>query len=365
MIPRARLDEAAQAGIITPAQAAALDEFLSRGRHAAAADPARARFTFTHVLFYLGGMIAIGALSLFLTLAWERIGATGLLGTAIAYATLAWALAVRFERGAHAVPAALMGALVVVVVPLAVYALQHLLGFWPADGTGAEGYRDYHRRIDWRWLLMELATLAAGAIVLRRFRYAFLVMPIAVTLWYMGMDIVSLLAPDADPWSESVWTLRKWLSIAFGAAMLLAALLVDLRSREARDYAFWLYLFGLATFWGGLTLLESRGVAGKLGYVAINVVLVLLGATLVRRAFAVFGGVGIAVGLGSLAHGYFKDSLAFTAALTGIGLAIIAAGVWWQRHEGRVASRLQAALPRDLWQLLAARRATVRENARP
>lgn len=356
MIPKSRLDEAAAAGIITPAQAAALEAFLDGGPRSPGADASRARFTFTHVLFYLGGMIAIGALSLFMTLAWERIGAPGLLATALCYAVLAWALAVWFERRSHAIPCALMGALVVVVVPLAVYAAQNLLGFWPVDDAGGHGYRDYHYRIDWRWLVMEFATLAAGVIVLRRFGYAFLVMPIAVTLWYMSMDLVSFLAPGADPWSEAVWALRKWMSIAFGSSMILAALFIDLRGRHSRDYAFWLYLFGLAAFWGGLTMLESRGLPGRLGYVAVNAALVLVGAILVRRAFAVFGGLGVAVGLGSLSQAYFKDSLAFTVALTFIGLAIVAAGAWWQRSEARLAGRLQALLPKDMRLLLAARR---------
>lgn len=302
-------------------------------------------------------MIAIGALSLFMALAWERIGAGGLLATALCYAGLAWALAVWFERRALAVPAAaLMGTLLVAVVPLAVYAAQHLLGYRPAEDARAGSYRDYHYRIDWRWILMEFATLAAGVVALRRFRYACLVMPIAVTLWYMGMDLTPLLAGGADPWSEPVWTLRKWISIAFGAAMILVALFVDLRSRYSHDYAFWLYLFGLATFLGGLTLLESRGLPGKLVYVAINVALVLVGAMLVRRAFAVFGGIGMALGLGSISRTYFADSLAFTVALTFIGLAIIGAGVWWQRHEARLASRLQSLLPHDLRELLGARR---------
>jgi hypothetical protein len=85
-------------------------------------------------------------------------------------------------------------------------------------------------------------------------------------------------------------------------------------------------------------------------------VLVLLGAMLVRRAFAVFGGIGIAIGLGSISQTYFRESLAFTVALTFIGLAIVAAGVWWQRNEPRLAAGLQSLLPRDLRELLEARR---------
>jgi hypothetical protein len=69
-------------------------------------------------------------------------------------------------------------AFVVALTPLAIYGLQVALGAWP-EGMD---YRDYHRLIDWRWLLMELGTLAVGAVMLWRYPLPFLVMPVAVTL---------------------------------------------------------------------------------------------------------------------------------------------------------------------------------------
>jgi len=349
---RSDLDAAAAEGIITASQARALSEFLASRRPTA--DPATATFSITHVLYYLGGMIAIGALSLFMTLAWERIGAAALLATALAYCAAALALAAWFERRTLAIPAGIMATLAIVTVPLAVYAVQHLLGLWPESKPGAS-YRDYHYLIDWRWIVMELATLAAGAVVLRHFRYPFLLMPIAVTLWYLSMDLAPFLTGESQ-WSESLSRTRKWISIAMGATVIAFAFLIDLRSRFTRDYAFWLYLFGLATFWGGLSLLGSGLLSGKLIYLAINIVLVLTGAVIGRRAFAVFGGIGIAIVLGDISHTYFKDSFAFTIALTFIGLGIVGAGVLWQRAEAAIAVRLREFLPPALRELLEARR---------
>jgi hypothetical protein len=40
-------------------------------------------------LYYLGGLIAIGAMTLFMTLGWERFGATGLLWIAVCYCAIA------------------------------------------------------------------------------------------------------------------------------------------------------------------------------------------------------------------------------------------------------------------------------------
>jgi hypothetical protein len=178
-----------------------------------------------------------------------------------------------------------------------------------------------------------------------------MLMPNAVTLWYMSMDIAPL-AFGADYWD---FELRKTVSVWFGLAMLVLAFWVDLRSRFSRDYAFWLYLFGVATFWGGLSLMNSGSELGKLAYCGINVAMVLLGAILGRRVFAVFGGLGIAGYLGHLSWSLFKDSLIFPFALSAIGLAIIWLGVLWQRNEPRWAANLRGFVPQAVRELIEAR----------
>jgi len=341
------LDEAAAAGLISADQAGALWGFLSRR------EGETPTFKAAHVLYYLGGMIAIGAMTLFMTLGWERFGGGGLVLIATVYAVLAlglteWLLA----RPGLALPAGITATLAVVMVPLAVYGAQHLLGFW-ADGPGTSTYREYHTRIDWRWLVMEFATLAAAAVALWRYRLPFLVMPVAVTLWYMSMDLVPFLfGGDAqDFFSEK----GRTVSMTFGALMVALAFVVDLRSDRSKDYAFWLYLFGVLTFWGGLSLMRSDSELGKLIYCGVNLAMIAAGAALSRRVFAVFGGLGVAGYLGYLSHTVFRDSMLFPVALTAIGLAVIAAGVWWQRHEDVLGDRLRSYLPASVRDLLAHR----------
>ncbi len=212
--------------------------------------------------------------------------------------------------------------------------------------------------IDWRWITLEGATLLAAALVFYRFRAPFLLLPVAVTLWYLSMDAaVMLLGADAVPWSDSAWAFRKWFSLVFGLGMLAAAFWIDVRSRSGRDCAFWLYLFGLLSFWGALTSMSSDRLAGKLIYLSINLGLLFIGALLARRVFAVFAGIGIALVLGDLAWRYFKDSWAFPIALSAIGLGIVFAGLWWSRRTARLTARLQAQLPAPLLALLRRRQA--------
>ncbi|MFC3533780.1 DUF2157 domain-containing protein [Vogesella facilis] len=336
-----QLQQATERGLLTAQQAAALWAFLQQQ------DKATPRFQLTHILYYLGGMIAIGAMTLFMNLGWERFGGGGLLLISLLYAVAAlgcsrWLLQQRF-----AIPAGILATLAVCMTPLAVYGLQSMLGQWPVNTH----YQDYHRYIDWRWLQMELATLAAGSIVLQRLRLPFLVMPIAVTLWYLSMDLAPMLF---DPeYVGHYW--RQWVSLWFGLAMLLLAFWVDLRSRSGKDYAFWLYLFGTLAFWGGLSLMNSDSELNKFIYLCINLLMILASAVLARRVLAVCGALGCAGYLGHLAYQVFRDSLLFPFVLTLIGLAVIWLGIQWQRHEAAVSARLRARLPAELQALLARR----------
>lgn len=342
---RTDLDAAVAAQIITAEQADRLADFIGAGTTVVYEKP---RFSFVHVLYYLGGMIAIGAMSLFMTLGWNALGGWGGFITAILYGVVALGLTHKFLEKGLPIPAGIMATLAVVMVPLAIFGAQMALGYW----NESKSYRDYHVFIDWRWIMMELGTLAAGCVLLWRYRFPFMLMPIAVTLWYMSMDLVPFFNNG-----DYSWELRKLVSLWFGLIMTLIAFWVDVRSRHSRDYAFWLYLFGVMTFWGGLSSMNSNSEINKLIYCFINVAMILLGAVLGRRVFAVFGGLGVAGYLGHLSYRVFRDSLIFPFALSLIGLAIIWLGVIWQRRESELSRKLRAYLPADLRELIEARAA--------
>ena len=354
-IERTQLDTAVGRGIIDDAQATALWSLLL------AEQKDRPQFSFNHLLYYLGGMVAIGGVSVFVTLGWETLGGTGLSLVALAVmAVAAWLTHHFLVEQKLAIPAGLMAALVVAAAPLAFYGLQRTLGYWPANTS----YRSYHTIVDWRWIVMELGTLAVGAAVLWRWRLPFSVMPIAVTLWYMSMDLAPLLQAyltgNLDPndpklsyeqqqnfW-KSYWVVRQWVSVAVGLVIMSGAIVLDFGGRSRRDYAFWLHLAGVAAFWGGLSSMSSDSEVGKFIYFLINVAMLLFGAAIGRRVYTVFGALGIAGYLGHLSYKVFKDSLVFPVALMLIGLGVVWLGVIWQRHEAAINAALQRWLPERL-----------------
>ena len=91
-------------------------------------------------------------------------------------------------------------------------------------------------------------------------------------------------------------------------------------------------------------------------YCFVNLVLIALGAALSRRVFAVVGAIGVASYLGYVSHTLFANSLLFPVALTLIGLAVVVAGVVWQRHEAAIGERLRGFLPVAVRALIAQRR---------
>ncbi len=250
-ITRQKLNDAAARDIISPAQADALFDFLQLQDHD------QPRFSFTHVLYYLGGLIAIGAMTLFMNLGWESFGGAGIVVLSALYAVIGLLLTRSFARKNLTIPAGICATFVVCLAPLAIYGLQQWLGLWPDNSS----YRDYHQYIQWHWLYMELGTLAVGVAMAWRYKYPFLIMPIAVTLWYITMDLSATLSGG-----DYHWDLRKIVSMYAGLLMIALAFWVDIRSRHSADYAFWIYIFGVIAFWGGMTAQYSDSELAKLIY---------------------------------------------------------------------------------------------------
>src|SRR5690625_3572667 len=80
-------------------------------------------FTFTHVLYYLGRRIAIGAMTLFMTLGWEAFGGVGLVSISLAYDVIGLALANALAAKDLRVPAGICATFVVCLTPLLIYGL--------------------------------------------------------------------------------------------------------------------------------------------------------------------------------------------------------------------------------------------------
>lgn len=328
------LTRAVDAGILDAGQKQALLAFLER-------QPARqASFQLAHVAFYLGALLIMGAMGWLLSEAWMRIGDAALLAIALLYILLLTLGGLAMQRRGQVIPAGVLGAVAVSIVPLAVFALERLVGFWPLDDVQSN-YHHYYSYVQGGWLLMELATVFAGLLMLRLIPFPFIVMPIALALWFMSMDLSQWFYGEPFSWEQ-----RLRVSLWFGLGTLLVFLLVDGRTRQ--DYAFWGYLAGLLAFWGGLTSMHSDSEFAEAMYCLINLVLMFVAVLLRRPMFMVFGALGVAAYLGYLSYEVFAESLLFPVVLSVIGATVIGLGLLYQKHRERLSRTIRAAIPAGL-----------------
>lgn len=341
------LRAAVVAGIIDQDAATKLTAFLDQRRTGeAAASSVTPKFDAAHLLWYAGALIVIGAMGLFSTLAFSRMGGIALVLTAIAYAAVFTAVGSHlWHRKNLRVPGGLLIAIAVSMAPLAVYGVQDMLD-WHGLGNRKGSVRDFYIWIRSSWIFMEIAALLAAALALRFFRFPFIVSIVAVALWFMSMD----LAPWIAGTEYAAWELRRTVSLWFGLGVVVAAWIVDQRNQGA-DFAFWLHLFGLLTFWSAVTATYNPGEWSKALYCLLNIGLLVLSVVLQRRVYAVFGAIGVAIYLGHLAEQVFRDSLLFPFALSLIGVAVIAAGLLYHRKQESIASWLAAHLPNSILRL--------------
>lgn len=339
------LRAAQAAGIVTAAQCDALTTFLAARAPAADARPAgapdtRRRFDAVHLLWYGGALIVMSAMGLFSTVAFAAMGGVALTVTAVVYAAL-------FLGAGHYLwhvkklqtPGGLLVAIAVSMAPLAVWGVEDALGWWSKFGKPGTPH-DFYIWIKGSWIFMEIAALAAAALALKFYRFPFIVLIVGIVLWFMSMDLVPWLTGTAAYDFE----MSRKLSVWFGLAMLAVAVAVNLMQQRG-DFAFWLYLFGMITFWGGISFSSNGTAVDKALYCAMNIGLLLLSAAIGRRVFAVFGTIGVAIYLGDLADKVFKDSLLFPFALSLIGVGIIAFGLYYHRRQAAVQAWMDANLP--------------------
>ena len=292
-----------------------------------------AQFNLTHFLYFFGAMLCIFAMSWFASEGWEQYGGSGLTIISLVYMFIFTLIGNKlWVREEFKIPSGLMYTIAVCLAPLLIYGLQRWAGFWAIKEPGRQTYKNYHELIRGSWIIMSLGTILIGSIYLKLKPFPFLTMPIAVALYYIGMDIVPFVRGVTA--YEDFSDLRNLYSMFFGLLMIGLAYLFD--KSEKLDFSFWLYLFGVISFWGGLSSMDSDKELGKFIYFLINIGLLFLSLYLYRRVFMVFGCVGVLIYIGHLVNKVFKDSLLFPVVLVAIGLGVIFLGIKYQKNKDKI-----------------------------
>ncbi|MCB1445139.1 MAG: hypothetical protein KDJ87_04855 [Rhizobiaceae bacterium] len=344
MLTDADLKAVRDAGLIDDAKLAEIDTFLRARQGPGATAP---RFDLTHVLWYAGALIVMGAMGLFTNEAFNRMGGWALAACGVAYAIVFLAAGHMLWRNRSLrIPAGLLIAVAVAMTPLVVYGVQDGLDLWKYALGDPGQYKNFFPYVNGSWIYMEIGTVIAAAIAVWRYPFPFILMLAAVALWFLSMDLA--LWFTRDPGNYYDFPIRRLVSLYFGLGMIAIAWSVDILRRRGPDFAFWLHIFGVMAFWGGMTFADSSTELMKFVYCLINIGMIGLSLFLNRRIYAVFGAIGVATYLGYLASEVFKEVIMFSFALSAIGLAVIGLGLLINRNRARIMAATDALVPQSL-----------------
>lgn len=333
------LERALSRGLITLDQHASLSALASEDGAAPREMPRG--FNWVTVTYALGAMLVVFAGGWFLAQRWLQLGPAGVLAMVTLYAAIAVAASRWLERREFREAAGIAMMVAVSLMPVAVWALESMTGWWPVETWGQPYYPYYQPAEASRWLIAELATILAGLLVLRRREWSAVVFPIAVALFGLVMHVPRALDIDLTP------VLERWIMMTGALFVCAVADATDRATpRQAEpgrgDMAFPLWLTGLLSL--AIALLSMWPAAGALRHglplLAIGAVAVAL--YMGRRTHLIFGIFALFMYLFYLAAEVFRSTAYFPIALAVLGGALLAATVWLQRRFPTLASRLTA-----------------------
>lgn len=236
-------------------------------------DALRPRWSSAASLVYIGGFTVLGATSALLGILGEEHGEWAAIGYSALATAVAAGLALRLERSGRGVAAGVLATLAVVFVAVFVGSVESAIGILDAQ------VGDYQAGS----LIVELATIAASLVALRRFRAPLPMLPLSVTLWFALIDLGSLSSDDL---------VGEVLLVLVGLGLIALAVALDRAGRS--PYGLWPHLVGALSFGGGVLSL----VDGDLGWVLVGLLSLAYVAAaylLARSSYAVLGAIGILI----------------------------------------------------------------------
>ena len=243
------LQAATRRGIISAQQAESILQLAGEARTEAPSREAPRGFNWVTVAYALGALLVIFAAAWFLVERWRSLGPAGVLAIAGTYAVALAVLARWLARSGFREAAGVTAMLAVALVPVVVWALQSLSGWWPEQPWGERIYPIYPPAEAQRWLVAALATILAGLLVLRRAHYVALSLPLSGALLVVGLFLPRAITEDLAP------VLERWTLLTLALCLCATADMIDRaqgwpeqrRESGRGDFAFMFWLVGLLT----------------------------------------------------------------------------------------------------------------------
>jgi len=291
---------------------------------------------FQQVLYYGGGLLIISAMTWLMRTSWDNFGALGItIVSALYFAVFFLAAYIVFFRKKLETAGGLLFSVSIAVIPLLVFSLLRVFGFWAENWE----YNDYYFWIKGKWIVLEISVILVAFPILFKTKFPFIVFLIAGSLWFFSMDIVPILYEK----TTFTWTERATVSNIFGLFMIGIGYFVDIKCKK--DYAFWMYLFGLLTLSSGLSVFYNENISSLVLLGAVNIFLIVFSLFINRNVFLVFGIIGLTQFLSRLSWMFLKGFVFFPFALTVIGVLLILLGIYFQKNREDIQKNITKKLP--------------------
>lgn len=339
-IARKHLDEAVKANILSPIQAEKLWQFFHERPETSN------QISLTNVLYYFGGFVGVGALGLLMGFGFEQFGTLGIFIFSLILSICGIILTFIFSNKKLITPKALSGTFVLFIFPLVVYSF--LMNTGQLSNSNSMLFNDSFP--NGQDVCISAVSLSLSFIFLYFFYHPLMIMPIILNAWYGSLALTTLLLVRPLDFE-----LTLDISLLFGVGINILGFILDVRHSSEQDDAFWPYLLGSFFLWLGLTGLFFDDQYPGILYALASILLIGTGILLSRRSFIVFGTLGIAIYLISLATNFFAHSIFFPIALITIGIVFIQLGIFWQKNAGLLTERYQRFLPEKIKKILKTR----------
>ena len=224
---------------------------------------------------YAGAFVVLFAMASLLVYLSSEHSDGGFFGWALLVWAVIAAVAVGFELAGERVAAGLFAFVSLVAFSVAAGSFEDLIGILDDLGDGPfDGFRI-------GLLLLDLVIITVGFILLARFGFPLLVLPVAFIGWFFLVDLVS----GGGTWSAIV-------SIFVGLVFMLVGAAAD------RIYGFWIHVVAGLAIGGAFLYLWHSATWEWILIGLIALLYFLLAGALDRSSYAVFGAIGLFLDLG-------------------------------------------------------------------
>jgi hypothetical protein len=280
------------------------------------------------IAVYLGLLLVLAASVSVLAIYWHELGAQGILALGVLFLAGSLAASELLRRRRLPQPADVLEAVAVGWVGLVTYAVERLVGLWPA---GASDIGHIHVGIT----TLAVAGLAAALLLMAIRPDPLLIVPLALAVGVLAVDAAELVFGN-----DSSERLTAVFVLPVGLAWIACGLWLDVTRR--RDYATWAHWAGLLTTGFAVIALVPKTVPGFAVIGVLGAISLFFSAFVRHGSFMVVGAAGVLIATTS-ALGLLGGIAPLLIAV--VGLALVVVGLRWSSWRERIRATVLAHMP--------------------